>query len=58
MVTGFYMANDNEMQLDNTFENYDMSDSAGISSDQDKLTARRKLEEYMEMKKLREQLEW
>ena len=58
MLTGCCMANDNEMQLDNSFEKYDVRDSTGMSSDQDKLTARRKLEEYMEMKKLREQLEW
>ena len=49
--------NDDE-QLDDTKDDDNIDESVCLKSDLDKLTARRRLEEYMEMKRLREQLDW
>lgn len=51
------MANDKDVLIDETSnesDNTDLVNEVSEKSDKSKLDARRKLEEYMEMKKLRE----
>lgn len=52
------MAKADDLILDIDDDENETDETEEVSSDKDKLTARRRLEEYMEMKKLRELTEF
>lgn len=52
------MAKADDLILDTDDDNTEAEETEEITSDKDKLNARRRLEEYMEMKKLRELTEF
>lgn len=51
------MAHEDDLFLDENVETNNKDDYK-ITTDRDKIDARRRLEEYMEMKKLKEQIEF